>query len=158
MLSSSSVNTTKLGVLETRGSPFVSLLLNQYLYLLQAKTNAETLARHESYLNAAEEKTAKNRAKRDKQKANRKGGKGKATEGGSDDDDRGTSGVGVGLGDKKRKLGGGGGMKFKSAEERAGESDEEVVEKVEEEVAQPLEKEVEVVAAVEAGIMIRDED
>lgn len=91
----------------------------------QNKQKQEALARQQAYEREAEERTAKNRLKRQRKKAGRGANKAgdKAPSAGAADD-AGGSGGGA---DKKRKLASGGsGFVFKKAEERdASVSDEE---------------------------------
>lgn len=110
------------------------------------------MTRQITYATTAEQRTAKNRLKRQRKKAGRKGGKkgdGDESEGEEDKKDD---------GEKKRKLGGSGFVFHKAGE--LSDDDEGPNEAVG--PAQVEEEEVEAVPevapAVEAGIVIRDED
>ncbi|BGP17236.1 hypothetical protein JCM10213_004830 [Rhodosporidiobolus nylandii] len=136
-----------------------------------ARQKAEALARQAANEAAAEEKTAKNRLKRQRKKEAQRGAKGKAGPAALSATSAGAGGAaGEDGGEKKRKLAGGASFKFKTAEER----DEEGDEQEDEEEAAPArkalslsapmparagEEEIEQAApAKEAGITIQDDD
>lgn len=131
------------------------------------QTILDTAARALEYETTAEQKTAKNRLKRQRQKNNarssKKGGIASG-EGGDDVIESSTADAGTGMGgevEKKRKIGSGVGIKFTRPEDREDDDEEEKEEEQQEEVTTlsiaEIEHNREVAAAVEAGITIRDD-
>ncbi|KAM0751336.1 DUF1168-domain-containing protein [Meredithblackwellia eburnea MCA 4105] len=127
------------------------------------KEKADALARHDAYQSAADEKTAKNRLKRQRKKASRKGGKGgSGGAAGSDDDESEQRVEEGGSVEKKRKIGGSGvQFSFRKPGEEGYEDEDEEEEQGPSPPKQVNGDELPVkiaAAAIEAGISIRDED
>ncbi|KAI5477599.1 DUF1168 domain protein [Pseudohyphozyma bogoriensis] len=126
------------------------------------KEKQAALDRQAENLAKEEEKTAKNRLKRQRKKANRKGGK--AKDGDESDDDK-DQPAAEWTGEKKRKLGGAPGVQFAFKAAGDGDDDEDAEERElrkdtvdDEVVALAQQQQQEVKAAQEAGIKIQDDD